>query len=145
MLLFAFAVSTMVGLLFAVAPARQAASTDPSAALKGGASDARLRRWAFRDVLVAAQVALCFVVVSACLLSLRGLQEALTMPLGFDPRGVAVVGFELGLGGYSREDGERFRQRVLESVQRMPGVSEAAYSNSVAGQVWKRFRWQRPA
>ena len=122
-LLFAFLVSTIVGLLFAVAPARQAASTDPSAALKGGASAERLRRWAFRDVLVAAQVALCFVVVSACLLSLRGLQEAAAVP----EKPVYAIAEQRD----SREDGERFRQRVLESVQRVPGVRAAAYSNSL--------------
>ncbi len=58
-------------------------------------------RIAFRDVLVVSQVAICFVLVSACLLSLRGLQRTLTVPLGFDPHGVTVAGFDLGLAGYT--------------------------------------------
>jgi predicted permease len=71
------------------------------------------------------------VLISGCLLSLRGLQHALTMPLGFQPRGVAVVGFDLGLAGYREEQGRSFQRRVLEAVERLPGARSAAYSNSV--------------
>src|SRR3989442_501998 len=100
-------------LLAGLVPARQASITDPNAALKGGDSRRSApRRWATRDLLVAAQVTVCVVLLSACLLSLRGLQQALTMPLGFDPRGVTVAGFELGLAGYTPEQGERFQQRA---------------------------------
>ncbi len=80
---------------------------------------------------MALQVALCFVLISGCLLSLRGLQHALTMPLGFQPRGVAVVGFELGLAGYSEEQGRNFQRRALDAVEQLPGVRSGAYSNSV--------------
>jgi predicted permease len=130
--MFAFAIATLAGILFGLAPARQASKTDPNAALKGG--DGRRsapRRWATRDLLVAAQVTVCVVLLSACLLSLRGLQQALTMPLGFDPRGVTVAGFELGLAGYTPEQGERFQQRARDAVAQLPGVRAAAYSNSL--------------
>jgi predicted permease len=130
--LFAFAISTMAGVLFGLAPARHVSRTDMNAVLKG--ADGGLvtgRRFAFRDILVALQVALCFVLVSGCLLSLRGLQHALTMPLGFQPRGVAVAAFELGLAGYSKPDGENFQRRALDALKQLPGVSSAAYSNSV--------------
>lgn len=129
---FAFAVSTMAGVLFGLAPARHVSRTDMNAVLKG--ADGGLvggRRFAFRDILVALQVALCFVLVSGCLLSLRGLQRALTMPLGFQPRGVAVAAFELGLAGYSKPDGESFQRRALDAVKQLPGVRSAAYSNSL--------------
>jgi predicted permease len=84
-----------------------------------------------RDALVALQVAFCFVLISSCLLSLRGLQHALTMPLGFQPRGVAVVGYDLGSAGYSEEQGRNFQRRVLEAAANLPGARSAAYSNSV--------------
>lgn len=128
---FAFAVSIATGVLFGCAPAWRTSKTDANAVLKGGASDGRLRRLAFRDVLVVLQVALCFVLVAACLVSLRGLQQSLKMRLGFDPDGVSVVAYDLGLAGYSDEKGSAFQQRVLESVKRLPGVESAAYSNSV--------------
>jgi predicted permease len=129
--LFAFAVSLLAGALFGMAPAWRISKTDANAVLKGGVTDSRLRRLAFRDVLVVLQVALCFVLVAACLISLRGLQTMLKMSLGFEPDGVSVVAYDLGLGGYSEQKGSAFQQRVLDAVKQLPGVRSAAYSNSV--------------
>jgi predicted permease len=128
---FAWAASILAGVLFASIPAWRASKTDPNAALKGAAPAWGPRRLAFRDVLLAVQVALCFVLVSACLLSLRGLQQALRMRLGFEPQRVSVAAFELGLAGYSEERGRAFQQRALEAVRQLPGVESAAYSNSL--------------
>jgi predicted permease len=133
-LLFACAASALAGLLFGLAPARQASRTDPNRALKQGTNDdqaASGRRWPVRDVLVTVQVALCVVLVSASVLSLRGLQQALTMSVGMDPRGVTIVGFDLGLAGYEKEDGAALQRRVLDAVSPLPGVRSAAYSNSL--------------
>jgi predicted permease len=128
---FAFAVSIAAGALFGCAPAWRTSKTDANAVLKGGVTDGRLKRLAFRDILVVLQVALCFVLVAACLVSLRGLQQSLKMRLGFDPEGVSVVAYDLGLAGYSDEKGQAFQQRTLEAVRQLPGVQSAAYSNSV--------------
>ena len=127
---FAFLVSLVAGIAFGVAPARQAATTDLNTALKvvGGA---RAGRWPIRDVFVCVQVALCFVLVAACLTSLRSLQSALTMPLGLEPAGVTMASFDLGLAGYSREAGENLRRRALEVISSLPGVQSAAYANSL--------------
>jgi predicted permease len=131
-LLFASIASAAAGLLFGLAPARQAAKTNPNSALKESDGSQMVGRGLpVRDVLVAVQVAICVVLVSACALSLRGLQQALTMSLGFDPKGVTIVGFDLGLAGYSKEAGAQFQRRVLEAVARVPGVQSAAYSNSL--------------
>ncbi len=130
-LLFACAVSTAAGLLFGLAPARQAARTDPNTALKEGAQAGVVRRWPLRDVLVSVQVALCVVLVSACVLSLRGLQRATVMTIGMDVRGLTMVGFDLGLAGYSKADGAALQRRVLDAVTELPGVQSAAYSNSL--------------
>jgi predicted permease len=128
---FAWTASIIAGVLFASVPAWRASKTDPNAALKGTAAAWGPRRLAFRDVLVVVQVAVCFVLVSGCLLSLRGLQQALRMRLGFEPQHVSVAAFELGLAGYSEERGRAFQQRALEAVQQLPGVESAAYSNSL--------------
>jgi predicted permease len=131
-LLFALAVSVLTGLLFGVAPARRASMVAPGAIIKDRFDGTtRWRCWPVRDLLVGVQVALCFVLLAASFLSLRGLQQALTLPLGLDPRGVTIVGFELGLAGYSAEDGRRFQQHALKAVQSLPGVEAAAYGNSV--------------
>ncbi|HTS13076.1 MAG TPA: ABC transporter permease [Candidatus Limnocylindrales bacterium] len=129
--LFALGVSILAGAFFGAIPAWNASGTDANAVLKGGESKLRRRRLAFRDVLVVVQVALCFVLVSGCLLSLRGLQRTLQMRLGFESRGVAVTAFELGLGGYDEPTARAFQKRVLQAVEALPGVESASYSNSL--------------
>jgi predicted permease len=130
--LFALAVSILAGALFGSAPAWRASKTDASAVLKGAATSWGRGRLAFRDALVVLQVALCFVLVASCLISLRGLQRALKMTLGFEPEGVSVVAFDLGLAGYSdNEKGRAFQRKVLETFEQLPGVRSAAYSNSM--------------
>ncbi len=130
-LCFAWGASILAGILFAAVPAWRASNTDPNAAMKGAVPAWGRKRAAFRDLLVAVQVAICFVLLSSCLLSLRGLQQALRMHLGFEPRNVTVAGFDLGLAGYSEAQGRAFQHRALRDVQQLPGVQSAAYSNSM--------------
>src|SRR5215469_1015462 len=96
--LFAFLAAIAICICLAIAPARRAWRTDPYQRLK--APDGVRRRWAFRDVVLAGQIALCCVLVTASFVSLRGLVESLTMPLGIEPRGVAAAAFDLGPAGY---------------------------------------------
>jgi predicted permease len=128
---FACAVSMCAGIMFGLVPASRASQTDPNAVLKGESSSWRGPRLALRDVLVVIQVALCFVLVSGCLLALRGLQQALTMRLGFQPQGVSVVSFDLGLAGYTVEQGRNLQRQALQSIEQLSGVSSATYSNSI--------------
>jgi predicted permease len=129
--LFALAGSLIAAGLFGSAPAWRASKSDPNLVLRGASTTWGRGRLAFRDILVVVQVALCFVLVSASLLSLRGLQQALKMNLGFAPQHVSVVAFELGLAGYSEDRGRAFQRQALEIIQRLPGVQSAAYSNSL--------------
>ena len=128
---FASAASLIAGGLFGCVPAWRASRKNPNTVLKGAAPRPGVRRLAFRDGLVVVQVGLCFVLISGCLLSLRGLQHALKMNLGFEPHHVSVVAFDLGLAGYSNQQGHAFQQRALEAVRNLPGVQSAAYSNSI--------------
>lgn len=129
--LFALAGSIIAAGLFGSTPALRASKTDPNAALRGISATWGRSRLALRDVLVIVQVALCFVLVSASFLSLRGLQQALQMDLGFEPQHVSTAAFELNLAGYSEERGRAFQRQALEATQQLPGVQSAAYSNSV--------------
>jgi predicted permease len=131
---FALGVSLLTGLLFGLAPAMHASRSDLSGLLKGGNGIAVLKgrfRLSFRDILVAAEIAFCFVLVFGCVLSLRGLQRALTLSLGFQPEHVATAAFDLGLAGYQPAQGRQFQQRVLDSLSTMPGIDSIAFSNTV--------------
>ena len=132
--IFALAVSLLTGFLFGLAPALHSSRADLTGLLKGGTGVAVLRtryRFALRDLLVAAEVAFCFVLLFGCILSLRGLQRALTLPLGFESQNVATAASELGLAGYTPAQGQQFQQRVLDSIRSLPGVVSVAYANSV--------------
>ena len=129
--LFALAIATIAGLCFGLAPAITASRTDAQAALKNVETVRPGRRFATRDVLVAAQVAMCVVLVAGCFLALRGLQSALTMPIGFRPDGVTMVGYDLGLAGYTPARGVDFEARSLAAVQRLPGIDAAAFADTI--------------
>jgi predicted permease len=128
---FAVAASIVAGILSGLAPARQTWRMDPYQSLKGTPSGAVGRRWALRDVLLTTQVAVCCVLLTASFVSLRGLSRALSTPLGFDAHSVAVAGFDLGLAHYKQQDAQNFQRRALDAVARLPGVTAAAYGNSV--------------
>ncbi len=128
--LFTGAVSILSSLLFGLAPAQRAWRTDPNPALKGAPAGS-LRKWALRDLLLPVQVTLCCLLVMSSLVSLRGLQRALEVPLGFEPAGLAVTGFDLGLSRYKEPQGRTFQRAALDAVERLPGVAMAAFANSV--------------
>lgn len=130
-ILVAFVVATIAGILFGMVPVRQIFATDPNQAIKGGiTASASGRRWAIRDILLAGQIALCCLVVTAAFVALRGMSHALNMPLGFQPRNVVAQGFDLELAHYTEADGAAFQRKLLERVKQLPGVESAAYSNS---------------
>jgi predicted permease len=131
---FAALASVATGLLFGLGPALRLSKADVNSVLKGGPGIALLKRrfrFSLRDALVAGEIGLCFVLVFGSVLSLRGLQRAIHMQIGFQPKGVVTAAFDLGLAGYSEEQGRAFQQRVLESARALPGVTSAAYANSL--------------
>ena len=131
-LLFAVAVSLATVLVFVIAPARQVWRTDPHAAVTSLQPLATVsRHWAFRDVLLGLQVAMCCVLLTACFTSLRGLQLALRAPLGFNPENVVVAGFDPSLAGRNEEQSARLQRSIADQATHLPGVVSAGYTNSV--------------
>jgi predicted permease len=128
---FAFLVSIVTGLIFGCMPIRQIWRTDPNHVLRSGTgTPGASRRLALRDVLLGVQIAVCCLLVTACLVSLRGLQHAVKMPLGFNPGGVTLANFDLHLADYSDSEIPKMQQRLLEAVSHLPGVTMAAFGNS---------------
>ncbi|HLH18451.1 MAG TPA: ABC transporter permease [Bryobacteraceae bacterium] len=126
------AASLAAGILAGLPPARLAWRSDPNSMLKGVPAGSRgPRRLPLRDLLVGIQVAVCCALVAGCFVSVRGLTRAFSTPLGVQPRGVAVVKFDLGLAGYKRADGAALQRRAVEAVAAIPGVAAAAFANSI--------------
>ena len=130
-MLFTAAVSIFTGVLFGLAPALQSSRAQLAPALKNESVAERLRRFQIRDVLIAAQVAMSVVLLVGSVLVVRSLQNALTVPLGFDPRHVALVSYNLQLQGYDEARARQFQKRLLDNVRSMPGIESAALIDSL--------------
>ncbi|HEV1995217.1 MAG TPA: ABC transporter permease [Candidatus Acidoferrum sp.] len=131
LILIAFLISVFAGVLFGMMPLRQIFKTDPNDAIKSGGSQSSAgRRWALRDVLLAAQIALCCVTVTAAFVSLRGLSKALTMDLGFNTKNAVRTTLNLSQAGYTTDSADPFQRQLLERVSQLPGVEAAGYANT---------------
>jgi predicted permease len=130
LIVMAFLTSVLACVLFGLMPLRQIFQADPNQAIKGGGSQAAGRRWALRDILLAAQIALCCVTVTAAFVAMRGLIKSLTMDRGFNPANAVLTKFDLGEAGYSGEAAEQVQRQLLLKVSQLPGVEAAAYANS---------------
>jgi predicted permease len=131
LILMAFLISMVAGVVFGVMPLRQIFETDPNETIKsGGSQSVAGRRWALRDVLLAAQIALCCVTVTAAFVSLRGLGKAMTMDLGFNPKNTLLTQFDLSQAAYAGDAADHFQRQLMERVSQIPGVDAAGYANS---------------
>lgn len=128
---FALFTAVVTGVLLGIVPARQVWATDPNHVLRSaGSSPLVSRRWALRDVLLGVQIALCCLLVTASLVSLRGLVRTFHTPLGFDQQDVTLAAFDLHLAHYVDEEVPLAQRRLLDRVAQLPGVTAAAYGNS---------------
>lgn len=126
----ALLLSLASGVLFGLAPARQAIQADPYQLVKGGSSGAMVwRRLTLRDLLLAVQIAVCAVLVTASLVAVRGLVRAIHGNFGFNPQGAIIAEFDLRFSGYTDDQSAPMQRRIFEGVQQIPGVFAAGYAN----------------
>jgi predicted permease len=131
LILVVFAISVLAAVLFGLMPLRQIFKTDPNETIKSGGSQSHAgRRWALRDVLLAAQIALCCVTVTAAFVSLRGLGKALAMDLGFNSKNALLTQFDLSQAAYTGDAADHFQRQLLERTSQIPGVEAAGYANT---------------
>jgi predicted permease len=125
--IFAFMLALVTGAVFGLAPALQATRPDLVASLKNEVAPGfKTRRFGLRNVLVVAQVAVCFVLLVGAGLLLRSLTASRNADVGFDPRGLVVATVDMGMHRYSTERGQAFYDSALERTRTLPGVSSAA-------------------
>jgi predicted permease len=126
-LAFTIVVSVLAGIVAGLAPALKATRPNLVGELKGegAGSSAAGRRWTMRDSLVALQMAVTLVLLVTAGLLTRSLVAAQHAGIGFRPDGVALVGTELGMIGYTPERSKEFYDRALARVRAVPGVVSA--------------------
>ena len=139
---FAFALSPLTGILFGLTPALHASDVDPYEDLKdgarGGSASARQNR--VRGLLVAVEIALSVVLLSAAGLLLHSFWNSMQSNPGFNPNQLMVA--RIWIPFPNNPEANRYRtvppiaamsHEVLRRVRELPGVREAAMggNNSV--------------
>lgn len=129
-LLFALTLSTFSGVLFGIAPALRSARTDVIDALRTraiGTPNAGL----LRGGLVAAQVALCTVLLVGAGLFVRSLGAARQADLGFDPSPVGIYSVNVGLQRYDTERARVWFAEATRRLREIPTILSVAWASSV--------------
>jgi putative ABC transport system permease protein len=121
-MLFAIAASAATALVFGLAPAWASSRPALVPALKASAEgDARVR-FSARDALVIGQLALSLVLLAGGALLARGLWAAQHTDLGYDPRPLSSLSFNLRMNGYDEARATALRDRALDTLRALPGV-----------------------
>ncbi|HVS62831.1 MAG TPA: ABC transporter permease [Thermoanaerobaculia bacterium] len=127
-LLFTLALAVATGLLFGLVPALQSSRPELVAAIRddGSMSSAPGRKINVRNTLVVVQLALSLVALIGAGLFVRSLQAARQLDLGYDTDRLVVLGFNVGLLGYSEEEGRQLYRQAREHIAAVPGVRQVA-------------------
>jgi predicted permease len=132
-LLFAFALTLLTGVLFGLAPALQAGQVSLNELLKeGGRGGAGRRQRRLRDALVIAEVALALVLLVGAGLLLRSFLKLQTADPGFDPERVLTA--SLSLPGSRYSDAPKvvaFQQQLVERLAALPGVQSVGLTSDL--------------
>ena len=128
-LLFAAAISTLIGLISGLIPALHAARSDPNHELQHGSPRTAGGHRRTRSVLVVAEVALALVLLVSSGLLLRSLDRLFAVPIGFDPARLLTLQLRaVGHRYVGNDDIQRLYDRALEAVRRVPGVVAAGFT-----------------
>ena len=131
-LLFACALAIITGVVFALAPALQAASTDVQSALKDGSRSSQSSSWRrFASALVVGEVALAMVLLAGSGLLVKSLYRLLNVNPGFDQHNLLGMGVGLSQSRFPKDaDQMQALQTLLDKIRALPGVkSVGAGSN----------------
>jgi putative ABC transport system permease protein len=137
-LLFTLAVSILTGIAAGIVPALHASKPDLNESLKdgtkgsSGSSGHRARR-----ALVVAEMALALALMIGAGLMIKSFLNLRQTPLGFDPSSTLTMKMDPPWSKYNHASHTApFYKRVIEEVERLPGVESAAFNDSLplAGQ-----------
>jgi predicted permease len=118
----ALALALVSGFLFGIVPVRQVLRANPYQIVKGGSTGTAGRRITVRDLLLAAQIAICAVLVTSSLVAVRGLARSLHSNFGFEPRNAMLVNTNLAMAGYRVDEAAAMQKRMRDAVETIPGV-----------------------
>lgn len=126
-LAFALAATVLTALLFALSPALRCARADVLSALRAGRTTTR--RLLPRNLIVAAQVAICTVILIGAALLVQTLQRMRSMDAGFDRDHVVTFTIDAGLSGYTPERTRVLSKTLSAKAGVLPGVSAVSIAS----------------
>jgi putative ABC transport system permease protein len=140
-LLFAFFVSILTGVIFGLVPALQTVRPNQTATLRGASrgSGSSKRQIKISRLLVASEISLSLVLLIGAGLLLRSFWQLLEVRPGFEPHRLLTAKMRLPVPNDPAEDAYRvtekrgeFYQEVLRRVRGLPGVEQAAVGSAAS-------------
>jgi len=137
---FTFVLTFATGIVFGLLPALRASNPDQWATLKEsvGAVAGTGGSLFLRKSLVAAQVALSFLLLFGAGLFVRSLQNLQTTDTGFQMDNLITFRLNPALSGYENQQGVNFYNELLDRLRSAPGVKSAGMASVslLAGSEW---------
>jgi predicted permease len=128
---FVLLLTLLSGLLFALAPARQASRVDLTTSLKEGSPGAGRTGSGVRGGLIAAQIAFSLVLLAGAGTGIAAMRRALGANPVMQPEDVLLASVDLDVQGYSSAKGQAFYEALLERTRALPGVTAASMGHAI--------------
>jgi predicted permease len=126
----ALALALVSGFLFGMVPVRGVLRANPYEIVKAGSSGRVGRHIKVRDLLLAAQIAICAVLITSSMVAARGLLRSLHSNFGFEPRNTMLASTNLAMAGYSGDRVPAMQRRMIQAMETIPGVEHVGLVNN---------------
>ena len=130
-LIYSLAVSLASVVFFGLGPALRGSKADVAASLKTGESNEGRRRMYGRNVLVIAQVSISMMLLAGACLFFESFLNTLLRSPGFRTDHLLLMTFDPSLVRYQPAQAERFYHDLTDRVRQLPGVRNAAITQSL--------------
>ena len=132
-LLFAFGLALLTGIVFGLAPAIKASKADVATTLNAGgrSGSASWTRGSLRSMLVISEVALALITLVGAGLFIRSMQNAQKTDVGFESKRLLVMAFDLGSLHYDEIHGQQFYRDSVQRAAALPMVQAAAVASNL--------------
>ena len=137
-LLFAFGVTLVAGLVIGLAPALRVRGFDLYSSFKTGGRVSGSHRLPLGRLLVAAQIALALILVTSAGVFARTLSNILNVDAGYARESVVTAQVDIRAAGYTIEQLPAAYQRLLAAAEAVPGVQSAALAMHPLGTGQRR-------